>query len=157
MAEQQQLLMTREELMDVLDVEWARYIPTLEMLTDEEQAEYAERHDFDNLHDLIARIATRMWKTMDAVNARLRGEVVPDWKDEAEYEAHFAARTVDEVKADFENARTSLAGLIAELPVEAMEDTYLYSWLHSAIVGQYRRFQPPGDPQNPAEQNNVIM
>jgi hypothetical protein len=157
MAQEKQL-MTREAFMEALETDWGRYLPTLDSLTDEDRARYAQHQGYANLKDVVAHITAWMQKTIEVVSSLQRGERFErDWANEAEFNARAVEQarnqTYEQVAQDFENARTGLAGLIAELPVDAVSNPLIYDWLYETIITHYREHEPPGDPQIPAEQH----
>ncbi|MBI5667842.1 MAG: ClbS/DfsB family four-helix bundle protein [Chloroflexi bacterium] len=159
MAEQRELL-TREAFMDALETQWGRYVPTVEALTMEDRQQYARRNGYDSLKDLLAHLTAWMQEARRAIAQLSRGERYHrDWSSEDAFNARAVElarnQTLDQVKADFETARTALAGLIAELPVEAVSQPVIYNWLYETIITHYRDHEPPGDPQVPAEQHVV--
>jgi hypothetical protein len=159
MSERRELL-TREKLMDMLETQWGRYIPTLEALTEEDQQRYARQEGYASLKDLLAHITAWMQKSLEVVPMVARGEPYnPEWEDDDDFNARAVElardQTLDQAKEDFENTRTALAGMIAELPADVINHPNVYNWLHGSIILHYQEHEPPGDPQVPAEQHVV--
>ena len=159
MAESHEL-QTRETLMEMLDTQWARYVPTIEALTEADQQRYAQQRGYASLKDLLAHITAWNQKTLEVVPILAQGERFNrDWKDDDDFNARAVERvrnqTFEQAKEDFENTRTALAGMIAELPVDAINNPEVYRWLYATVMTHYEEHEPPGDPQVSAEQHGV--
>jgi len=153
-------LQTRETLMEMLDTQWARYIPTIEALTEADRQRYAQQQGYASLKDLLAHVTAWNQKALEVIPVLARGERFErDWKDDDDFNARAVERvrnqTFEQVKEEFENARTALAGMIAELPVDAINNSEVYRWLYATVVTHYEEHEPPGDPQVAAEQHGV--
>lgn len=159
MAESREL-QTRETLMEMLDTQWARYVPTIEALPEADQQRYTQQQGYASLKNLLGHITAWNQKTLEVVPLLARGERFNrDWKDDDDFNAraveHYRNRTLEQVKEEFENARTALAGMIAELPVDVINNPDVYRWLYATVFTHYQEHEPPGDPQIAAEQHGV--
>ncbi len=148
----------RQDFLDVMDVTWARYVPTIIALTEEDQARYARAEGYNDIKELIAHLSLRLQQLLDVIPALAEGEAVtiPDEDANASHaRAVESARdqTLEQVAADFNSLQDAVAGMLGDLPDTAFERAPTYDWLYRTLIEHYQAHEPPGEPQNPAAQH----
>jgi hypothetical protein len=155
MAHQAQQL-SQADLLDRLDSSWGRYLPTLRMLPEEDQAAVARAQGFDTIKDLIAHLCATFQRTLDLVPKLASGSTPEDaTHDEVALSAdalqRYRAQPLDQVMEAFDSLWAAVGGMIRDLPDEAYRNPMVYDWLYYTVVTHYDEHTPPGDPQTPAE------
>ena len=148
--------LTREELINAMEVNWGRYLATFNLLTEEDQRRFSQEQGFDNPKDLFVYLTAWFGRALDQVRAA-RGVPLPEnHADLASYRTdaanRHADRTLEQVQDDFQSMHTAFAGEIGELPNDTFADPQTYDLLVNTAVTFYLDYQPPGEPQAPAEQ-----
>jgi hypothetical protein len=148
--------LTREELLAFMETNWGRTTSTINALTDEEQLVYARAHGFNGVRELLAHLCAQLANVLNSITGRIDSfSYVPDPTSPA-VRGDFVNQTLEQLEEDFEQLWTGVAGVIGDLPNGAFDDPEVYNWLYTTVVEQYLAFEPPGDPQTPAEQHSQV-
>lgn len=147
--------MSRQELLDFMEQNWAVYLATLDALPDDQLQEFAEGEGYPDAKALLAHIAAWWRDGVRNLRAISAGQTpTASYRTEDEFNARVIQssdnQTYEQVEEDFENAREEIAGLVAELPEETLAQPQVYDLVYSAVVTHYQQHVPPGDPQIPA-------
>ena len=154
----QERRLSRDELLELMDTNWGRFLPTVNVLTDEERQAYTQAHGFANLTELIAYLCTQFTRVLTDLPALVPG--VPRPTDPTGSTAiggattgDFSDQTLAQVEEDFERLHTGVSGMFGDIDIGAFDDAEVYNLLYQIAVEQYDRFEPPGDPQTPSAQH----
>jgi hypothetical protein len=152
--------LTREALMAAMEVNWGRYLPTVNALTDEEQLVYARANGYDDLRSLIVHLNARFQHVLDTVPEMVAGRYMgdPEWQLDPTHAqvALTEAQTLEQVEQDFESLFNAVSGMIADLPNGAFDDATVYRWLYGIAVEHYLSHEPPGEAQIPSAQHSQV-
>lgn len=152
--------LTREELLSAMDVNWGRFLATINVLTPEEQQMYARTNGHGDLRGLLLHLNTHFQHALETVPGLANDPTLGDdgWTvDTTHAQTKLRAnQTLDQIEQDFDDLQTAVAGMIADLPNEALDDNRIYNLLHGVVIDHFLSHQPPGEPQTPSSQHGQI-
>jgi len=133
---------TRRELMESLDTIWMEYPQRLQQLPNDEQMRFAQQQGYIRPQDLLAHLGAWMEETLRVMPYLRRDKKPPrDYRNDDEFNSRAVQRLADrsrvEVEAWYEQQRTALQQLIAQLSDEDLNRPRVYRWLVGSIVEHY--------------------
>lgn len=142
--------MSRQEILDFIDLHWSVYLPNLDSLPADEREAFAQEQGYPGTKELIAHIAAWWREGIENISTIMAGkQPSPDYSSDDEFNARIIENTrnlpYEQVEEEFENAREEITGLVAELPDEAFDNPLIYKELYGEIVSHFQSHVPPGD------------
>jgi hypothetical protein len=134
---------TKAQVIDNLTVEWTEWRKRMESLSEESGKSYCTRQGFPGRIALVAHIVA-WWDDACKNIARLRDH--PEWKPpdqdvdafNADVVKASAGKSLPEVVAEFETARTRLLQLVAALDEGDLENPEIQKELFWDVTNHYR-------------------
>lgn len=141
-AREHLVTLSRFLLMDMLENEWAEYIPNFQRLTEEQKKDFLSKQGFANFHDLLAHIIG-WWEEGARVITGILDSPSFTWQPpdtdafNRELIQKYAAWTDDDLFRHYETVRLGLLDLTADLPDDAFLNDDIEGWLKDDVVSHY--------------------
>jgi hypothetical protein len=141
-AREHLLTLSRFLAMDVLDNEWAGYVPAFKSMEQEGQKQFLSKQGFESFHALLAHILGWWEDGLRAVKSLLEQPgftwTEPDTDSfNRELVRKYSTWTDDELFAHYEAVRLALIDLVTGLPEDAFQNKDIESWLAADVVEHY--------------------
>lgn len=133
---------TRFQALDILQNDWAEYVPVFQSLPPEKQAEFLKNQGFMRFRDIVAHVIAWWEDGIDTINAISKD---PDYRHSemdidaynAEAIAIFGKLDEAEVWRKFESVRKSLMELAINLPDAIFNQEHVQEWLKADVIEHY--------------------
>ncbi|GAB4504849.1 MAG: hypothetical protein Fur0043_18440 [Anaerolineales bacterium] len=131
---------TLERIIQTLEDDWAHYVPRFRQLTLQEQAAFLQKQGFESLHDLLAHIIGWWEEGIKVITGMLeRPDYTWEERDTDAFNQELVAKyrrwREEDLLLHYENVRTAMLDLVADLPENALDHYDIYDWLAADVVG----------------------
>ncbi len=141
-AREHLLTLSRFLAMDVLDNEWAEYLPAFENLEEESKRQFLSKQGFESFHALLAHILGWWEEGRRAIKNTLEQPGFT-WNEpetdsfNRELVEKYSTWSDEDVFNRYDTVRLALIDLVADLPDEAFQNKEIESWLAADVVEHY--------------------
>jgi len=140
----------RQDLLAALEQGWKHYLSEVNVLSEEEEARYAQEQGFSRLQDVLAHIFGWWDLSMRRSFQVLSGHAVPIEDDmdalNAEMVAHAQQWTREAVEATFTTTLIAFEHFLMNLPEAAFENEHIQLWLRIDAIDHYEDHRLPHAP-----------
>jgi hypothetical protein len=148
-AREHLVVLSRFLVLDLLENDWATYIPDFQGLDHEKQKEFLSKQGFANFHDLLAHIIGWWEEGARIINGILNSPAFT-WQDpdvdpfNLELTQKYSTWSDDDLFKHYESVRLALIDLVERLPEDAFLNKDIESWLAEDVVHHYDEHAIPG-------------
>jgi hypothetical protein len=141
-AREHLVTLSRFLVLDVLENEWAEYIPAFQRLNEEQKRDFLSKQGFATFHDLLAHIIG-WWEEGARVITGILDSPSFTWQPpdtDAFNRAliqKYAAWSDDMLFRHYETVRHGLLELVADLPEDAFLNQDIEGWLKDDVIHHY--------------------
>jgi hypothetical protein len=141
-AREHLVVLSRFLTIDMLENEWATYLEDYQRLDEEKKKEFLAQQGFASFHDLIAHVIGWWVEGARVINGIL-GSPAFQWESHdaeaynAELTKKYGTWSDKDLYWHYENVRSELIHLTAELPDDAFLNADIEGWLKDDVIGHY--------------------
>jgi len=148
-AREHLVTLSRFLTVDLLENEWAEYIPDFNRLSDEKKSEFLSKQGFEKFHDLLAHIIG-WWEEGARVISGILDTPGFSWQSRAvdqfnvELTKKYSTWSETDLIRHYDNVRREMIELTADLPGDAFLNEDIEGWLRDDVVAHYDDHPIPG-------------
>ena len=148
-AREHLVALSRFMVVDLLENEWAEYIPDFNRLDEEKQKEFLAKQGLGSFHDLLAHVIG-WWEEGVRIISGIVDSPSFTWESHdvdafnRELTQKYSSWSDADLFKHYETVRHALLDLVAELPQDAFLNKDIEGWLKDDVVAHYDEHQMAG-------------